>query len=115
MSSRIATTIGATLLYRNGSYEGGPEVFRLYAGTFSRADSLMVGSGFAFLWVEGWVPRRCPTWLSLGAWAFFVFRCLHSLMHCTVNIVIVRFVLYLGSCIALFIMVSRALAANLGG
>ncbi len=70
--SVIATTIGATLLYRNGSYEGGPEVFRLYAGTFSRADSLMVGSGFAFLWVEGWVPRRCPTWLSCVAWAFFV-------------------------------------------
>jgi len=49
------------------------------------------------------------------AWAFFGFRSLHSLMHCTVNIVMVRFMLYLGSCIALFIMVFCGLAANLGG
>jgi len=70
--SIIATIVGATLLYRNGSYEGGPEAFRLYYGTLGRADSLMIGAAFAFVWVEGWIPRRCPTPVSLAAWAFFV-------------------------------------------
>lgn len=47
------------------------------------------------------------------AWAFFVFRALHSLMHCTKNIVIVRFYLYAGGALALWIMLGRALFKDL--
>ncbi len=43
-----------------------------------------------------------------AAWIFVLFRCLHSAMHCTINIVIVRFYLYAGSCLALFFMAGRA-------
>lgn len=68
----VATVIGATLLYRNGHYAGGPELLELYVGTPSRADSLMVGAGLAFLWTRGWIPTRAPTWITIGAWAFFL-------------------------------------------
>lgn len=44
----------------------------------------------------------------VGSWAFVVLRVLHSAVHCTVNIVIVRFVLYATSCAILFAMVIRA-------
>jgi peptidoglycan/LPS O-acetylase OafA/YrhL len=65
----LVTFIGAALLYRNGLYEGGQEVFRLYSGTPSRADSLLIGAGFAFIWVEGWIPHRGPVWAALIGWA----------------------------------------------
>jgi len=42
------------------------------------------------------------------AWIFVGFRYLHSLMHCTKNIVTVRFILYLLSCLALWFMFLRA-------
>jgi hypothetical protein len=43
-----------------------------------------------------------------AAWVFVVFRVLHSLMHCTANIIIVRFWLYAISTLALWFMVGRA-------
>jgi hypothetical protein len=43
-----------------------------------------------------------------AAWTFVVFRVLHSLMHCTANIIIVRFWLYAISTLALWFMVGRA-------
>lgn len=43
-----------------------------------------------------------------AAWIFFTFRALHSLMHCTVNIVMVRFYLYLISTLAVLFMLVRA-------
>ena len=42
------------------------------------------------------------------AWVFVVFRVLHSLMHCTANIIIVRFRLYAISTLALWFMLARA-------
>ena len=42
------------------------------------------------------------------AWAFVAFRVLHSAMHCTANIVIVRFWLYAVSTAALWFMLGRA-------
>lgn len=42
------------------------------------------------------------------AYAFFIFRALHSIVHCTFNKVMVRFALYAVSSIALWIMVIRA-------
>ncbi len=47
------------------------------------------------------------------AWAFLAFRIFHSAMHCTRNIVIVRFGLYAVSSLALWVMVFRACWAYL--
>ena len=48
------------------------------------------------------------------AWSFVVFRVLHSLVHCTSNIVMLRFYLYLGGALALWFMLGRALVGSLG-
>ena len=42
------------------------------------------------------------------AWVFVGFRILHSAVHCTVNIVLLRFWLYAISAVALWVMVVRA-------
>jgi hypothetical protein len=44
----------------------------------------------------------------IAAWIFASFRVLHSAVHCTVNIVILRFWLYCISALALWFMVARA-------
>lgn len=43
-----------------------------------------------------------------AAWVFAAFRVLHSLVHCTVNIVMLRFCLYLFSTLAVWFMFARA-------
>ncbi len=43
-----------------------------------------------------------------AAWTFAAFRVLHSAVHCTVNIVLVRFWLYCISALALWFMLVRA-------
>jgi len=48
----------------------------------------------------------------IAAWIFFVFRVLHSCIHCTFNAVLPRFYCYLFSCIALFFMFFRAMSAH---
>ena len=49
-----------------------------------------------------------------AAWVFVAFRALHSLVHCTFNHVMLRFNLYLVSCLAVFVMLGRALVAHFG-
>jgi len=49
-----------------------------------------------------------------AAWTFVVFRVLHSAVHCTINVVMVRFYLYLGSSLAVFFMAIRAAVGYLG-
>ena len=49
-----------------------------------------------------------------AAWIFVAFRVLHSAVHSTVNIVIVRFYLYLISSLALWFMAVRAALAYFG-
>jgi len=44
----------------------------------------------------------------VAAWIFAVFRVLHSAVHCTINIVILRFWLYCISALALWFMIIRA-------
>jgi hypothetical protein len=44
----------------------------------------------------------------IAAWVFFVFRVLHSVVHCTVNLVMVRFNLYLVSTLAVWFIAARA-------
>lgn len=43
-----------------------------------------------------------------AAWTFVVFRVLHSAMHCSLNIVIVRFWLYCAASAAVWFMLVRA-------
>jgi len=49
----------------------------------------------------------------VAAWCFFLFRALHSIVHCTRNIVMLRFYLYAGSALALWLILGRALIAEL--
>ncbi len=46
-----------------------------------------------------------------AAWGFFVFRALHSVVHCTFNFIPLRFALYVISAGALWFMVARAALA----
>ena len=43
-----------------------------------------------------------------AAWGFFLFRVLHSVVHCTFNLIPLRFVLYVISAATLWFMVVRA-------
>ena len=49
-----------------------------------------------------------------AAWGFFLFRALHSVVHCTFNFIPLRFVLYVISAIALWFMVLRAAISAFG-
>jgi hypothetical protein len=55
------------------------------------------------------VTKQVDAAYILAGWIFFIFRVLHSFMHCTLNVIIVRFYLYLCSCLALFFMIFRAM------
>jgi len=46
-----------------------------------------------------------------AAWAFFAFRALHSAVHCTFNLIPLRFTFYVVSAAALWLMVLRAAIA----
>jgi hypothetical protein len=46
-----------------------------------------------------------------AAWVFAVFRALHSAVHCTFNLVMLRFYLYLISTVALWFIAARATLA----
>jgi hypothetical protein len=48
-----------------------------------------------------------------AGWVFAAFRALHSAVHCTTNVVMLRFYLYLFSTLALWFMVGRAALAQL--
>ena len=50
-----------------------------------------------------------------AAWIFVAFRALHSAVHCTFNLVMLRFYLYLASCLALWFLAGRAALALLRG
>jgi len=54
--------------FASGSYVS---VTTLYASLAARADSLIVGAALAYLWIGGNIPYRCPTAVSLVAWAVF--------------------------------------------
>lgn len=48
-----------------------------------------------------------------AAWLFLVFRVVHSAIHCTVNIVMARFVVYCAGALALWFMLGRAVSGVL--
>jgi len=47
--------------------------------------------------------------IVVGAWLYVIFRALHSLIHCTYNNVMQRFIAYLMSCITLWFLVGKTL------
>ena len=55
-----------------------------------------------------YVTHQVDTAFVGAAWGFFLFRALHSVVHCTFNFIPLRFVLYVISAGALWIMVLRA-------
>ena len=57
-----------------------------------------------YLYVSGQVDALYVA----AAWVFFVLRVAHSIVHCSRNIVMLRFYLYLGASLALWLMVLRA-------
>lgn len=54
------------------------------------------------------VMGQVDSYYVWAAWAFFVFRALHSIVHCITTKVMLRFMLYAISCLCLFFMVIRA-------
>ena len=50
-----------------------------------------------------------------AAWIFVAFRALHSGVHCTINLVMLRFYLYLIATLAVWFMLIRAVLNYLGG
>jgi hypothetical protein len=50
-----------------------------------------------------------------AAWVFVAFRALHSAAHCTFNLVMLRFYLYLVATLAVWFMIVRAALTYLGG
>jgi len=59
------------------------------------------------------VTNKVDETYLVAAWIFAAFRVLHSAVHCTVNIVILRFWLYCISAVALWFMVARAAVSAL--
>jgi hypothetical protein len=49
------------------------------------------------------------------AWVFVLFRVMHSAVHCTFNLVMLRFYLYLIATVAAWFMLARAALSHFGG
>ena len=60
------------------------------------------------------VTQQVDATYVTAAWVFVVFRVLHSAIHCTINIVLVRFYLYLVSTLAVWFIAGRAALSYLG-
>ncbi|NJL40606.1 MAG: hypothetical protein HC840_17935 [Leptolyngbyaceae cyanobacterium RM2_2_4] len=50
-----------------------------------------------------------------AAWIFVIFRVMHSAVHCTFNLVMLRFWLYLVATLAVWFIAIRAAVAHFGG
>lgn len=54
------------------------------------------------------ITSQVDRFYMLLSWIFVGFRILHSLVHCTINRVLLRFYLYLTAAVALWLMILRA-------
>jgi hypothetical protein len=54
-----------------------------------------------------YATNQVDTSYVIAAWGFFLFRALHSVVHCTFNFIPLRFILYVISACALWFMVVR--------
>jgi hypothetical protein len=50
----------------------------------------------------------------VSAWAFFALRAAHSAVHCTANIVVLRFAAYFAAALVLWFMLARAILGAAG-
>ena len=64
-----------------------------------------------YLYVTGTVDQI----YVIGAWLFVGFRVVHSAIHCSRNIVLLRFAAYMAGAIVLWVMVLRAALAYFAG
>jgi len=69
---------------------------------------------FYALCIYLFITQQVDTYYVLAAWIFVFFRILHSIMHCTLNIIMIRFYLYLASCMALFYIGFRSMVNHFG-
>jgi len=60
-----------------------------------------------------YVTNQVDQGYLIAAWVFVAFRVLHSAVHCTVNIVLLRFFLYVVATAALWLMLVRAMLVRL--
>ncbi len=60
------------------------------------------------------VTKQADVAYVSAAWVFVAFRALHSAVHCTINIVMLRFYLYLVSTLAIWFIAVRAALFYLG-
>jgi hypothetical protein len=58
------------------------------------------------LWLA--ITHQVDATYVYAAWVFVMFRVLHSVVHCSVNIVMLRFYLYLIATLAVWFMAGRA-------
>ena len=63
---------------------------------------------FYFLCLYLFASGNVHAWYVYGAWTFVGLRAIHSLVQCTTNIVMRRFVVYMAGAIVLWLMVLRA-------
>jgi hypothetical protein len=61
------------------------------------------------------VTRQVDGAYVTAGWVFVAFRALHSAVHCTINIVMLRFYLYLIASLAVWFMLARATIAHFVG
>ena len=60
------------------------------------------------------VTNQVDTVYVTAGWVFVALRALHSAVHCTVNIVMLRFYLYLLSTLAVWFVAARAALRHFG-
>ena len=60
------------------------------------------------------VSQQVDTTYITAAWIFVVFRALHSAVHCTFNLIMLRFYLYLIATLAVWFMTIRAACVYFG-
>ncbi len=66
---------------------------------------------FYALTIYLYVGRHVDSTYLIAAWVFVVFRILHSAVHCTFNLIILRFYLYLVATLAVWFIAIRAALA----
>lgn len=60
------------------------------------------------------VTKQVDTVYVNAAWIFVVFRALHSVVHCTFNLIMLRFYLYLFATLAVWFIAIRAALIHFG-
>jgi hypothetical protein len=60
------------------------------------------------------ITKQVDTVYVNAAWVFVVFRALHSAVHCTFNLIMLRFYLYLFATLAVWFIAIRAALIHFG-